>query len=197
MQYTQREEAYNAASFSEAAGAREHALVEAAKAGDAEAWERIWNEHYPTVLKYVRARVVDRETAEDLACSVFLEAMRGIRRYEERGRPLLAWLYTIARNLVAYHYRQGFRSPGRLAGAEPTPGLGAANHAAGEPLASADLLDLRAAVNSLPDEQREALTLRYLVGLTTPEVAAVLGKKDRAVYSLIGRALQSLRKKLQ
>ena len=90
--------------------AHEAALVELAKAGSAEAWTEIYNAHYPTLFRYIKARTFNDRTAEDLTSAVFLGALKGIGSYRYQGRPLLAWLYRIARNVVASHQRELFAS---------------------------------------------------------------------------------------
>jgi len=165
--------------------------VRRARAGDEDAWTAIYETHYPTLYRYVRARVQTPETAEDLTASVFLEALKSIGGYRERGRPFLAWLYTIARNTVNYHHRSGYRRPVEAPLADPE---GAAS--AGDPEAAVARLDVRRAVAALSKDQREVMILRYFAGLTTPEVSRLLGKHERALYSLQTRAIKALRKRL-
>jgi RNA polymerase sigma-70 factor (ECF subfamily) len=170
---------------------KEAEYVQRARSGDEDAWVTIYEQHYPTLYRYVRARVEDRETAEDLTATVFLEAVRGIGGYRDRGRPFLAWLYTIARNTVNYHRRAGYRRPAGAPLGDPagTPG-------GGDPASAAVRLDVRRAVAELSKDQREVMILRHFVGLTTPEVSRLLGKHERAVYSLQTRAIKALRKRL-
>ena len=88
-------------------------LVGRAKARSPEAWTEIYNTHYRPIFRYVKARVFDETIAEDLTSAVFVGALKGIDSYRYRGRPLLAWLYRIARNVVAGHQRKFLRSRGR------------------------------------------------------------------------------------
>src|SRR3972149_10276331 len=80
-------------------------LIRRAKARSPEAWTEIYTTHYAAIFRYAKARVFDETTAEDLASAVFLSALKGIDSYHYRGRPLLAWLYRIARNVVVSHQR--------------------------------------------------------------------------------------------
>lgn len=175
----------------------EEDLVHRAKERSKEAWSEIYERSNQKLFRYVQARVGDRQTAEDLTATVFLEALKGIASYNSRGRPLLAWLYSIARNVVNYHHRSAYR---RKARGESTVQLDdlANLDAAGAPDLSLRLerWDLEQAVQRLPDAQREVIILRYFVGLTTPEVASVVGKHERAVYSLQTRAIKALRRHL-
>lgn len=165
-------------------------LVRRAKARSQEAWTELYERNYTKLFRYTQARVGERQTAEDLTASVFLEALKSIGSYRNRGKPLLAWLYTIARNVVNYHYRSSFRKrlPGRAADPEEVGG--------DDPGSEIDRWDLQDAVRHLTDDQREVIILRYFVGLTTPEVARLVGKHERAVYSLQTRAIQALRRRL-
>lgn len=182
----------------------EAALVRAAKARDESAWTQIYAQHYEKVYRYMLGRVGERETAEDLAASVFVEALKSIDRYRSQGRPLLAWLYAIARNLANYHHRTAYRrqalgvaSAGRGRTGDDTENeIGDQTPGGGDPAALVEGWDLRQAVSRLSGDQREVVLLRFFVGLTTPQVAALLGKTERAVYSLQARAVQALRRRL-
>ena len=67
----------------------------------------------------------------------------------------------------------------------------------GDPAGMIEDLDLRTALQALPDSQRDVLILRFFVGLSTPEIAQVMGKQPTAVYSLQARAVASLRSVLE
>ncbi len=175
-------------------------LVRLAKGNSREAWETIYRANYPALYRYVRARVGDQGAAEDLTAEVFLEAVKGISSYEYRDRPLLAWLFAIARNLVNYHYRASARRP-RVAFLRRHPadtGAGRVLEVAGAASASpgVETLDLARSLALLPEGQREVIILRHYVGLTTPEIARLLRKHERAVYSLQARAIKALRRML-
>jgi RNA polymerase sigma-70 factor (ECF subfamily) len=177
-------------------------LVELARARSPDAWTVIYDRHYDAVHRYIRARVFDPDTTADLAASVFASAIKGAASYHYTGRPILAWLYRIARNTVADHQREilgrkgigrvraivgVFRGDERGSGALTGPW---------EAEAIADRLDLNRAVAGLPESQREVLILRFFVGLSTEEIAGVIGKERSAVYSLHARAIASLRRAL-
>ena len=191
----------------------EAGLVERAKAGSPDAWTEIYEAHYHAIYRYIKARVFDETTAEDLASSVFVAALKSIRSYRYRGRPLLAWLYRIARNVVADYQREtlarqeGQGLAGRLIGrfrgerrAEepPLPETNvAAPEAESDPAAMIEGLDVRDAIVRLPANQREVVILRFFVGLSAQEVATMTGSSPAAVYSLQARAIVSLRERLK
>ncbi len=185
-------------------------LIERAKAGAPQAWTEIYQRHYRPLFRYALARVGDQALAEDLTATVFLEALRGIDSYTYRGRPLLAWLYRIARNVVTDHRRRAlgrrqgvvselqsrvlwhFMRSGAERQAEGTPAL---QDAATEEQ-TAEWLDLKQGLAKLGGLQREVIALHYFAGFSLREVARLLGKNERAVYSLQARALAALRRHL-
>ncbi len=177
----------------------ESELVSRAKARSPEAWAEIYDRNYRKLFRYLNARLGDHQTAEDLTSAVFVEALKGIDSYVSRGRPLLAWLYRIAHNVLNYHYRSSFRRAAREGGqgrtSKEAAGLGRAREA-NDPQFLVEGWDLRSAVMRLSEDQREVIILRYFVGLTSPEAARVLGKGERAVYSLQTRAIKALRRQL-
>ncbi len=194
-------------------------LVGRAKARSPEAWTEIYETHYRAIFRYVKARVFEEATAEDLASAVFVGALKGIDSYRHRGRPLLAWLYRIARNVVASHQRQmlgsraerlkqGLDLPRRviwqlMRRSQPGEAQGGAHDltsvatSEGDPSMIVDRLDLRDALAKLPANQREVVILRFLVGLSAQEVAEIVGKGPASVYSLQARAILALREQLR
>lgn len=185
----------------------EHTLVARARVLEPGAWAEIYTAYYGLIYRYARARIFDDSIAEDVTSAVFLSALEGIRSYRERGRPLLAWLYAIARNTVADEQRRAVSRdrisdrlfPWRgsrdksLGTVQSSPQLGSS---ADDPGTNVEQLDLWRTVNQLPEPQREVVVLRHFVGLSTPEIALAMHKKPSAVYSLEARALTTLRKKM-
>ena len=84
---------------------KELRLIRRAKRGDPQAFEEIYDEHQPAIYRYCVCRVGSDAVAEDLTSEVFVRLVEKIDDFTYRGRPLLAWLYTIARNLVNDHHR--------------------------------------------------------------------------------------------
>jgi len=158
------------------------ALISALKAGDSQAWGRLFDAYYALLCRYAFARLRSREDAEDVSSQVFVNALEAIQRYQYRNRPLLAWLYTIARNLVSERLRR--RTP-QTADAWNAPVATEIDLAA--------RLDLLNALKALREEQRETVILRFSLGLSIRETAQVMGKSEAAVHSLQVRALQNLR----
>lgn len=189
-------------------------LTEGLRARSPEAWEQVYAWYFRPIYRYVKARVFDDAAAEDLTASVFVEAIRSIGSYRYQGKPILAWLYRIARNVVGTHQRKMLRSRdpaktvldlpgrliGRLKGGEGEEGEGeralAAADTGNDPAQLVERLDLRDALGRIPGPQRDVLILRFWVGLSTQEIARVMGRRPVAIYSLEARALASLRRRL-
>ncbi|MET9506787.1 ECF subfamily RNA polymerase sigma factor, BldN family [Streptomyces sp. NPDC006259] len=166
-------------------------LVERAQAGEADAFGRLYDQYSDTVYRYIYYRVGSKATAEDLTSETFLRALRRIGTFTWQGRDFGAWLVTIARNLVADHFKS---SRFRL---EVTTGeMLDANEVARSPedsvlesLSNAALLD---AVRRLNPQQQECVTLRFLQGLSVAETARVMGKNEGAIKTLQYRAVRTL-----
>lgn len=166
-------------------------LVERAQAGEADAFGRLYDQYSDTVYRYIYYRVGGKATAEDLTSETFLRALRRISTFTWQGRDFGAWLVTIARNLVADHFKS---SRFRL---EVTTGeMLDANEVARSPedsvlesLSNAALLE---AVRRLNPQQQECVTLRFLQGLSVAETARVMGKNEGAIKTLQYRAVRTL-----
>jgi RNA polymerase sigma-70 factor (ECF subfamily) len=180
-------------------------FVAALQARSEDAWSALYDSCYPFIYRYALVRTSSASASEDLAASVFLEALKSIRSYRHRGKPVLAWLYAIARNLVSdYHKSPHSQNTLSLSQTDLAGAPGAALREASEVATahdllldtSADRLDLKQAINHLKREQREVIVLHYYLGLTIPEAAVFLGKRERAVYSLHERAVAKLRQSL-
>lgn len=169
-------------------------LILEAQRGDPDAFAEIYTRYQPAVYDYVFYRVGNRVLAEDLTADVFVRVVEKIHTFVFRGRPLLAWLYTIARNIVADHYRR--RGSKTLMSLEET--LPAESHCAAE--ATEHCLTqvmLAQAMDQLTEEQRQVILLRLIEGLTNTEASQVLGKSKGVVKSLQHRALSALRRILE
>src|SRR5579859_593472 len=85
---------------------REQQLIRAAQRGDEKAFGELYNAYVHDIYRYMMYRVGNAETAQDLTAEVFLRAIEGLVRYQDRDIPWLAWLYRIAHARVVDHYRR-------------------------------------------------------------------------------------------
>ena len=120
--------------------------------------------------------------------------IRKLPGYRDRGKPILAWLYTIARNLVVDHYRS-------LARVEYLPIkdqiLEDVSPGPSQQLQKQQIEDcFKRSLVKLPESQRSILIYRFVEGYSTDKILELLDKSDRAMRSLQHRALRSLEKAL-
>jgi len=174
---------------------RDAELIQRAKNGDQEALVEIYECYRTSVFTYIFYRVSDQESAEDLTAEVFMRMLTKIHTYVYQTRPFLAWLYTIARNLVIDHYRNCSKltttplEDGLLASDNGHPGKVTEDHMDQECLAKA--------MKYLTEEQRQVIILKFIEGRENGEVAEIMGKNERAVRSLQHRALVVLQKVME
>jgi len=170
--------------------------------GDRSAFEQLFEKHVRGVVGFAAQFVGTRARAEELAQDVFLQVYRTRARYQPRAR-FTTWLYRMATNACLSEVRRADhrsrpatmdQSP-REEGDDPhLPGLEGATRSSEEALLSQEVLDrLRTALEDLPPQQRAALLLARVEGLSYDEVAQALSCSVSAVKSLIHRATVMLR----
>ena len=174
-------------------GEQSLALVRRAQAGDVEAFGQLYDRYLDMVYRYIHYRVASPQLAEDLASETFLRALRRIGTFHWQGRDIGAWFVTIARNLVADHYKSArYRlelTTDDVGRSGPVPLEDGPEGVVLEGLQNAVLLD---AVRRLGAEQQECIVLRFLQGLSVAETARIMGKNDGAIKALQHRAVRAL-----
>jgi len=172
------------------------ALVERARELDNEAWQIIFNRHYPRLYSYLYYRVGDPNVAEDLCGEVFERAVKNIHRFKPRGGGLAGWLTRIAQNLAHdYHRRRNVRPPDPLELNESW--IQADDDPDDQLLSRESAAYLHRALQRLTPQQRDVILLRFIAQMRTPEVAKIMGKTEGAIKALQHRALASLRRELK
>jgi RNA polymerase sigma-70 factor (ECF subfamily) len=167
-------------------------LVRRSQRGDSDAFAQLYDAYFDRIYRYVYFRVLADEVAEDISSQVFLKAWEKVGSYQPGQSPFIAWLYRIAHNAVIDHYRT---SKIAIALDEARPVEISQEDGTDEKL---DLQfasqQLREALKELTEEQQQVLILKFINGLSTPEIARQLGKQQGAVRALQMRALQGLAK---
>ena len=161
--------------------------VARAKAGDQEGLHFLYVRYADDVLRYVTSFVRDHHEAEDITQNVFAKLMKAIHRYEQREVPFDAWILRVARNAALDHLR--------AKRAIPTEEVRIAD--TGSTQTGIDRgRALREALEALPEDQREVLVLRHIVGLSPVEIAGTLDKTESSVHGLHHRGRRTLRANL-
>jgi len=140
------------------------------------------------VYSYVAYRVGDGVHAEDITSEVFERALRYRKRYDDRRGSPISWLIGIARRVIVDHVTSEHAHTAEI------PELGF-EHGFEDQIATR--LELRAAVQELPERDRELIALRFGADLTGTQIARILGLRTNTVEVALHRALTSLRRSLQ
>ena len=155
-------------------------------------FSELYRLHLQDVYSYAYYRIGNHHDAEDLTEQTFLQAYRHFERAqrESNGRPLRPWLIRIAHNLAANYYRDRSRRP-------QTPiedaSLLSAPHDTEALVEGRERLErIIEAVRELPDDRREALIMRFALGMDNREIARSLGRSDGATKVLLHRATRQL-----
>lgn len=166
----------------------ERQLAERAAKRDRAAFAALYNLYSDKIYKYIYYKSGRTDEAEDLTAQVFLKAWEAIPNYRWEGYPFSTWLYRIAHNRVIDYYRT-YRETFPLNTAW-------AQQNGGDPLEAADQVftqtRIRAALRHLTPDQQRVITLRFLDGYSTAEVASIMDKDTDAVRALQHRALRAL-----
>ena len=171
-------------------------LVERARS-DRLAFAELYRRHVEAIHAYAYRRSGSRDVAEEVTSATFEKALRSIGSFEWRPTGIRPWLYRIASNEVANIYRRCAAADaprGQLAlQALVADGDAATNAALDEGRGGGPL---HRALDELPARYREAITLRYLSGLSADEAAVAMGCSKPALAVILHRAISALRKKL-
>ena len=152
---------------------RLRALVELARDGDAEAFGQLYDHYVSGVFRFIYYRVGSRQLAEDLTSETFVRGLKAIQRFTWQGKDFGAWLTTIARNLIADHFKSS-RSRLEIVSDDIPEGRVPARSTEDDVLALISNEMLFDAVNSLPPEQRDCVLMRFIQGMSIAETAAAL-----------------------
>src|SRR3954471_12837339 len=168
-----------------------------AKARLDEAFTDLYRSHLRDVYSYSYYRVGNHHDAEDLTEQTFLQAYRHFERAqrESQGRPLRPWLIRIAHNLAANYYRDRSRRPQTAIDDADT--LVSTHTTEGLVQDRDDLKRILECVQQLPDDRREALIMRFALGMDNREIARALGRTDGATKVLLHRAIRQLEELVQ
>src|SRR5215216_2069139 len=169
----------------------------AAKARLDEDFSALYRTHLRDVYSYAYYRVGNHHDAEDLTEQAFLQAYRHFERAqrESSGRPLRPWLIRIAHNLASnYHRDRSRRQEAALDTVEPP------SHPHGTEQIVEGREDLRLVMERLErlsEDRREALIMRFALGMSNREIARALGRTDGATKVLIHRAIKQLEEEMK
>ena len=158
---------------------------------------KLYREHLRDVYSFAYYRIGNHHDAEDITEQVFVQAYRHLAKAlaESDGRSLRPWLIRIAQNLAINVYRDRSRRPQTsLDDASELRSL----HGTEELVeAHEELREVLEHVTRLPDDRREALIMRFALGMNNSEIALAMGRSDGATKVLLHRAIKQLEQELE
>ena len=171
--------------------------VDSDKAALDSAFTELYRAHLRDVYSYAYYRIGNHHDAEDLTEQTFLQAYRHFERAqrESNGRPLRPWLIRIAHNLAANYYRDRSRKPQTQL--EDAAIVSAPHDTEDLVEGRQELQDVLEGVANLPDDRREALIMRFALGMDNREIARALDRSEGATKVLIHRAIKQLEQALK
>jgi RNA polymerase sigma-70 factor (ECF subfamily) len=163
---------------------------------NAAAFAALYDHYFSRVYNYVRYRLQDADTADDITAQVFERALSSLGSYRPEKAPFSAWLFAIARNAINDYLRLQKRRRwlslellGNWSSSEPQPGDIVSDH---------ELQDeLLAAVARLGSRERDLIGLKFAGGLTNRRIAELTGLSENNVGIILYRAMQRLRTALK
>jgi RNA polymerase sigma-70 factor (ECF subfamily) len=160
-------------------------------------FEQLYRDHLRDVYSYAYYRIGNHHDAEDLTEQTFLQAYRHYARarQESDGRPLRPWLIRIAHNLAANYHRDRSRKPQTPLDSIEPPAAMHTTEAVVE--GRAELRAVMENLQELPEERREALVMRFALGMDNREIARAMGKSDGATKVLLHRAIKQLQERME
>lgn len=173
----------------------ERETVNRARDGDQQALADLYDWYMPRIYRYSVARLGNTVDAEDVTEEVFLKMLGAIGSFRWKDVPFSSWLFRIAHNHIATHFRRSAQRGGATVGI-PEEMIDWRHDLAASVEAQVTIQEVRRATERLPEAQREVIALRFAVGLSIAETAKVLGKREGNVKTLQHKAVAKLQKML-
>jgi len=168
----------------------ESELVTLAKE-DPEAFGQLYERYVTRIYNYVYYRTGNHHDAEDLTARTFLQALKHVHRYVDRGLPFSAWLYRIAHNLVANWHRDHSRR--QVIALDEIALISGRPHPEDRLQSEDDSRRLLRLIRHMPGDRQQLLILKFVEQMSNREIAQVMGRSEGAVKSLYHRTLLALR----
>ncbi|MEJ2156087.1 MAG: RNA polymerase sigma factor [Desulfobacteraceae bacterium] len=174
------------------------------KAGDQRAFQHLFDKHKKRVINYCFRYCGNAAMAEEMAQETFLRVYKAARRYRPKAR-FTTWLFKIAANVCRNEIRKpAYRAQVESLNGNTVPELPSDNGPTGSGCGQPDALFeeserhalVRAAIQRLPEQQREALLLRVNEEFSYREIGRQINRPEGHVKTLIYRGRQQLKKML-
>lgn len=169
-------------------------VVKKAKAGDKSAFEELYNEYFAPLNRYILIRVGDPSEAEDLTQLVFIKFYKNLVNWQDKGYQPSAYLFTIARSVIADYYRSRGRKGSKLTNSEEVLSLisDSSQNPHQDVIESEEIRTLYKNLKKLPEKYQEVLVLRYIENLSSKEISQIINKSDVATRKMLSRSVSAL-----
>lgn len=166
-------------------------IASRARGYDPEAFAELFDAFFEKIRRFAYFHTGDEHLADDIAAEVFSQALESIGGFTDRGGTIGPWLFGIARNVIASHFRTSASRPSvpLEQGAEVPSG----DCPEDEVLEGLRYDGLYRALDVLPEEQKAIVVLRFIEGYDVKTVARILQKRSGAVRVAQHRAIAALR----
>ena len=157
-------------------------------------FSKIYDQYVTKIYRFIYLKVSSQEVAEDLSSEVFMRTWETYRSESAKIENIQAYLYQIARNIVADHYRT--RKIKIVSVEETVEIIDEADTLQDQALVSMEMDRVQKALATIQDDYQNLIIWRYLDELSVPEIAQITGKTEENVRVGIHRALQALKGKV-
>jgi len=156
-------------------------------------FSKIYDEHVAKIYRFVYLKVGTQETAEDLSSEVFMRAWSSFAK-PPAIKNIQAFLYGIARNVVADYYRKKGRV--QVVSIEETV-IVSPESLEEQASLSMDIENIQKVLKELSDDYQNLIIWRYIDELSISEIAQITGKTEDNVRVGVHRALQAVKEKIE
>lgn len=172
---------------------------------DPEAFGLLYDKYYQPIFSYILRRTADIELAQDICSNTFFKALKKLGQFQWQGVPFSAWLYRIASNEIANHFRKNKRPPVSLENLAQKGFVPAALSNPEQELIEAqeklknhqEFLGIQQKIILLSPKYQEVIGLRFFEKKKIKEICEILGKREGTVKSLLHRGLEKLKSQLE
>jgi RNA polymerase sigma-70 factor, ECF subfamily len=157
-------------------------------------FSKIYDQYVTKIYRFIYLKVSSQEVAEDLSSEVFMRTWEIYRSESSKIENIQAYLYQVARNIVADHYRA---RKVRIVSVEETVDIvDSADSLQDQAVLSMEMDRIQKALTAIQDDYQDLIIWRYLDELSVPEIAEITGKSEGSIRVGVSRALEALRSKM-
>ena len=168
-------------------------LIETAKTGDKDALNELIKQYWQPVFRFASSKTSSPEDAQEITQETFIRVFRSLSNYQKTEAKFKAYLNQIALNLITDLWRKKQRSPAVVSLADYQQPISIDDQPDSQAISHERRDIIAMALRELPDDQRQTVEYRLIVGLPVSETALALGKSEAAIKMLQQRGLKKMR----